>query len=222
MFDFWLFEFAIAVLIVIGIVALIVKLISLPKGEKFDPLRWKKFGLGLAIALIFPFMVMYGFASFTTEPVADYSYYQLEPAENYNRETRNKIYFSPSGESISVEQYQVFREKYQDERAKQQQEYRDKMETFHTYLFITMVGFGVAAIVAGIFLAIPAASTGVLFGGVASVGIGYIDYLSYMNEVAIFVSLLLAFIALFYVAYKKFNREEEPGAILHGKKKLTK
>lgn len=219
MFDFWFFmEFVIAVLFFGGILAVIGKFFVSKKDERRDPLMWKKFGLGLAIALIFPGIITYGFATFVDEPVAVYTYDQLMPTEKWNREIGKTDYFSPPGESITHEQYQVLYEKYQDKRYEEQSEFRSEMDTYRMYLFITMVGFGVAAVVAGMFIAIPAANTGTLYGGVFSMMFGYISYWSYMNEVAIFVSFLLAFIALFYVAYRKF-KVEGPGIVHYGKEK---
>lgn len=209
MFDLWLLAFAVPVLIIAGIIALIVKVVSLPKGEKFDPLRWKKFGLGLAIALIFPFMIMYSFATFTTISRYDRSYeQQVEPDKKYNNLGGGYKYFAPNGESITLLEYEMYFEIYSNVRAEQQLIYKNNVQFFHTVLFVTMVGFGLIAIVAGLFMEIPAASTGILFGGTTSIVFGFIDYLSYMNEVTIFITLLVALLALIFVAYKKFNKTD--------------
>lgn len=212
MFELWLLALAVPVLIIIGVIALIVKLISLPMGEKLDPMRWKKFGLGLSIALIFPFMIMYGFEVFTDEPMYDTSFeYSVQPDKVYNNNSNNYEYFAPNGEKITYSEYEEHQQIYRDTRVEQKEIYNDKIELFHTILFVAMIGFGLTAIVTGLWMLVPAAGSGLLFGGILSMIFGFIDYFSYMNEVTVFVSLLVTFITLIVVAYKKFNKTEDTG-----------
>ena len=210
MFEFWFLEFVLTALVVVGVVTGIVRLIGSKKTERQDPMFWKKFGLGMAVALIFPFMIAYGHASFTTEPRwGDFEIGVEQPKQSRYDGTYRYFTNANESEEITNERYTILRLEYDKAREKASNEYEAAKESFHLVRFITMVAFGVAGIVAGVLLTLPAASTGILYGGILSSAFGYIDFWPFMNEVTTFITLLLAFGALMWVSYKKFYKMDE-------------
>ena len=213
--DLFFIGFLIPILIVIGIVGLIVKFVTAPKGNRLDPDSWKKFGIGFSIALILPFMVGYGFTTFVDRPVMDYSYQSLEPQQQHNRdvggESQPPTYYSDGSRTneITVEEYRIARTAFEEARSAAQTKYTDERFDFHTYMFISFISAGVIALVAGLMTAIPAASIGVLYGGILSVLFGFASYWEFMNNGAIFVALLITFIVLIYAAYRRFKPEDK-------------
>jgi hypothetical protein len=72
-----------------------------------------------------------------------------------------------------------------------------------TVLLLASLPLGIAAIVCGAFIDIPAIGVGLIFGGIFSIGNGYFHNWRYLENWVRFVSLLVAFVALLYVAYAK-------------------
>ncbi len=215
--DFLFISFLIPILVVIGIVGLIVKFFTAPKGERLEPDSWKKFGMGFSIALIIPFMVGYGFTTFVDRPSIDYSYQSLEPQSKFNG-TQNgdrlpDTYFNyERTQELTETEYQTAMIKYRAASDAAHTEYAEAKEDFHTAMFITFGALGIIAIVGGLMTSIPAASIGVLYGGILSLLFGFASYWEYMNDAAIFVALVIAFVTLVYAAYRKFYKPEDKAA----------
>jgi hypothetical protein len=62
---------------------------------------------------------------------------------------------------------------------------------------------GIAAILIGAYLPLYAIGTGLIFGGIFSVGAGYLGYWSYLDDWVRFVSLLAGFVILLFVGYHR-------------------
>ena len=185
---FWL-------LFVIGIIGGIVYLVRRDKSEnkKLDTLFWKKFALGSAVALVFPVMVYYGIETFTDRPFYS-DYVTIDETFRWeNTLDRDTVEYKEK-----LEEYN-----------KQKQEYNDAVESHATVAFIVWMVFGLAAIAGGMFLAIPAVSTGFMWGGTFSVLTGYMQYLAYMSDAMMFVSAVLALAGFVTIAYKKFGKSLE-------------
>jgi len=60
---------------------------------------------------------------------------------------------------------------------------------------------GVAAIFVGAYLPFYAIGTGLIFGGIFTVGLGYWNYWSFLEDWIRFVSLLAGFLILLFVGY---------------------
>ncbi|KKN25213.1 hypothetical protein LCGC14_0886940 [marine sediment metagenome] len=181
---FWL-------LFVIGIIGGIIYLVRRDKSEdkKLDALFWKKFALGSAVALIFPVMVYYGIETFTDRPVYS-DYITIDETFKWdNNLDRNSAEYKQK-----VIEYN-----------KQKQAYNDAVESRANIAFIVWLVLGVAAIAGGIFLTIPAVSTGFMWGGTFSVLAGYMEYLAYMSDAMMFASAVLALVGFVIMAYKKFG-----------------
>ncbi len=196
MLDFFGFE-VLWLLFVIGIIGGIVYLVRRDKSEdkKLDALFWKKFALGSAVALVFPFMVYYGIQTFTERPA--YSDYV----------TVERLYRSCSRDCSEEQKmaYETNREKHQAQVA----EWDEAVESHAVVEFVVWLVFGMAAIAGGMFLKIPAVSTGFMWGGTFSVLTGYLEYVVYMSDAMMFISAVLALAGFVIIAYKKFGKSLE-------------
>ena len=190
MFDFFAFE-VLWLLFVVGIIGGIVYLVRRGKSEdkNLDLLFWKKFALGSAVALIFPFMVHYGIQTFTERPA--YSDYV----------TVDEIYRWDNTLDKDSAEYKQKAVEYKQ----QKQNWEDAIASHQTVVFITWLVFGMAAIASGMFLKIPAVSTGFMWGGTFSVLTGYLEYVAYMSDAMMFISAVLALAGFVVIAYKKFG-----------------
>lgn len=196
MFEFFGLE-VLWLLFVVGIIGGIVYLVRKDKSEdkKLDVLFWKKFALGSAVALVFPFMVHYGIQTFM-------------PAPNYSDYITIRLYNSMCRPECSEEQkasYEFLKEKHQA----QVSEWEKAVESHTVVVFAVWLVFGMAAIAGGMFLRIPAVSTGFMWGGTFSVLIGYLEYVVYMSDAMMFISAVLALAGFVVIAYKKFGKSLE-------------
>lgn len=147
----------------------------------------KKFALGFAIAVVFPMMVYYGVSSVSPPPR-----WQDYRIENYEERHRR---------ATPDEQLQL-----EAERTETRAQMREDGRRFQQHLFYTAVPVGVLAIVIGVFLPMQTVGTGLMFGGVLSLCVGYMGYWSELSALARFLSLLAAFGVLIFVGYKKLER----------------
>lgn len=194
MFEYFVWELF-WILFVVGVIGGIIYLVKRNKSEdkKLDTLFWKKFALGSAVALVFPVMVYYGIETFTERPFYS-DYVTIGEAWRWDNNANG-----------NPEEYKEKSEEYN----KQKQAYSEAVESHATVAFIVWMVFGFAAIAGGIFLAIPAVSTGFMWGGTFSVLTGYMEYLAYMSDAMMFVSAVLALIGFVIIAYKKFGKSLE-------------
>lgn len=146
----------------------------------------KKIALGFGIAIVFPMMIHYGVSTFSPQP--RWGDYRVE--NYYERHKR----------ASSEEQKRLEVEKNRLEEQRRAAEHR-----FERHLFFVAIPLGVIAIVTGAFLPVQAVGTGLMFGGIFSVCDGYINYWSELGDSLRFASLLLAFIVLIVVGYKKLE-----------------
>jgi len=147
----------------------------------------KKFALGFGIAIIFPIMVHYGVSTFVPSPKwqdrYSNSYYQ-----DYSKATPEE------------------KAKLDQERKQRDMEWTTKEKRFQGVLFSVAVPLGIAAIIIGSLAAIQAIGTGLMFGGIFLLLDGYCNYWSELADSMRFLSLLLAFIVLMYIGYKKLAK----------------
>jgi len=150
----------------------------------------KKFALGFGIAIILPMMIHYGVSTFVTQPKwEDYTirnYYQRY--DNASPEEKKEL---------EAENDRLYEER------------REKEKHFQKYLFFVSVPLGIIAITTGAFLPIQAIGTGLMFGGIFSVCDGYICYWSELSDALRFISLLIAFIILIVIGYKKLEKRPD-------------
>jgi hypothetical protein len=158
----------------------------LEKNYRLTQLRWhcddkgmiaKKFALAFGIAVVFPAMIHNGAGTFFPEP--RWQDYTVSPLIDGNSS--------------------AYREKEGERRAAER--------VFEKHLFTVAVPLGLAAIVAGAFLAVQAVGTGLMFGGIFSVCDGYVNYWGELSAQLKFFSLLAAFLVLIVVGYLKVERQ---------------
>jgi len=148
----------------------------------------KKFALGFGIAIILPMMIHYGVSTFSPCPkYADYYGYQNFYQANNNESTEQRA-------------------KIQKENQKRADNYRNAQKEFETHLFFVAVPMGIIAIIMGAFSPIQAIGTGLMFGGIFTLVDGYASYWTELQDWMRFVSLLMAFIVLIYIGYRKFAK----------------
>ena len=148
----------------------------------------KKFALGFGIAIVFPMMIHYGVSTFVLKP--KWRDYQIK-----NYYARHKRATPEEQKKLEAKENRLIEQREKAER------------NFEKHLFFVAVPLGIAAIVIGAFLSIQAIGTGLMFGGIFSVCDGYIIYWSRLGDPLKFISMLLAFIVLILVGYKKLEKK---------------
>ncbi len=146
----------------------------------------KKFALGFGIAVIFPLLLLQG-VSYVSPPPD----WQDAIVEN----------FQERHERAGLAEQQLL----EAERLERRDRFMEDMKRFQRHLFFVTVPAGIIAIIAGTFLTLQAVGTGLIFGGVMSVVMGYWGYWMELHAGLRVVSLLIAFIVLIIVGYKKLE-----------------
>ena len=149
----------------------------------------KKIALGFGIAIVFPMMIHYGVSTFTPQPK--------------RKDYQVKNYYERHKRATPEEQRKLEAEKY---RLEKQRKVAEKI--FEKHLFVVAVPLGIMAIVVGAFLATQAIGTGLMFGGIFSVCDGYGNYWSELNDPLKFASMLVLFVVLLFIGYKKLERKK--------------
>lgn len=107
----------------------------------------------------------------------------------------------PNGTPEERREYQEQRQKQQE----QQQAYRAAAKDFAKVLLVVGAPVGVAAILIGAYLALHSIGTGLIFGGIFTVTLGYWNYWQYLDDWIRFVSLLAGFAILIFVGYRRIG-----------------
>jgi len=202
----------VSILIALGVILGIIWAIKNRPKEIFDALFWKKFTLGAAIALVFPYMVYYGIQTFFEYPkYGDYITVEYPVYGDYvtDEKAPQNCHLDPecNEQLIYYEEQLQFYEQQKELHNEHVRVYDQAVEFHSTVEFIVWIAFGVAAIVGGILLKIPAAGMGITWGGIFSLGIGYGRYFEYMSEAMVFISAILILIWLVWFAYTLFGKE---------------
>lgn len=149
----------------------------------------KKFALGFGIAIVFPMMIHYGVSTFSPQP--KWKDYQIEN------------YYEKHERATPEEQ-----KKLEDEKNQLKEEREKSEKRFQKHLFFVAVPLGIITIIVGAFLSIQAIGTGLMFGGIFSVCDGYFNYWYELADPLKFASMLLAFVVLIFVGYKKLEKRK--------------
>jgi hypothetical protein len=147
----------------------------------------KKIALGFGIAVVFPMLIHYGVSTFVHSPRWDE--YQVQGV------------FDPTASPQEKAERQA-------EQQQKQKEYRAVQKHFQQRLFAFAVPLGLVALLVGAFMRLPAIGTGLMFGGIFSICDGYFNYWSELADVLKFVSLIVAFILLLFLGYRRLERKE--------------
>jgi hypothetical protein len=135
--------------------------------------------IGFGIAIIFPMLVYYGVSTIYHAPRWQAYFDNLPPFGTTPEERRTRE---------------------EAQRAKQAQ-YRTAAQSFARVLVLIATPLGVAAILIGAFLTPYWLGTGLILGGILTVGSGYYFYWQYLEDWLRFVSLLAGFVVLLVVGY---------------------
>jgi len=147
----------------------------------------KKFALGFGIAVIFPIMIHYGVSTFVPKPKWQ-DYYNTDYYRSY--------------ETAKPEE----KAKLNAERQQLEKERRAKEKLFERALFFVAVPLGIAAIIFGSLAQVQAVGTGLMFGGIFCLMDGYFNYWSELADWMRFLSMLVAFIVLVLIGYRKLAK----------------
>lgn len=149
----------------------------------------KKFAVGFGIAVILPMLIHYGVSTFSPCPrLEDYQ------TENYYLRIQ----------SASPEE----KARLEEERREAYRKYEGHRKHFERRLFFVAMPVGILAIIAGSMAAVQAVGTGLMFGGIFTLGDGYFWYWSALPDWLRFLSLLAAFIVLIFIGYHKLTVEQ--------------
>ena len=147
----------------------------------------KRIALGFGIAIVFPMLLHYGVSTWTPQP--KWNLYDLQQPYNPQATPEEKA-------------------QQQAELQKKQEERRIAEKRFQQHLFAVAVPLGLVALLVGAFLRLPAIGTGLMFGGIFSICDGYFNYWSELADVLKFVSLLIAFLLLLFLGYRRLEKKE--------------
>lgn len=147
----------------------------------------KKFALGFGIAIILPMLIHYGVSTITPMPKWEDRY-----SSNYYQDYQN-----------ATPEAKIEMKKQEEQKA---QVLREKQRIFQRNLFFVAVPVGIFSILFGSVVAIQSVGTGFMFGGIFCLIQGYSFYWSELQDWMRFVSLLLAFVVLIFVGYRKLEK----------------
>lgn len=147
----------------------------------------KKFALGFGVAIILPMLVHYGVSTFS-------------PAPKW-RERYETGHYQQYKNATPEEKARLDREK-----GAREENWRNRQKMFQRHLFFVAVPLGIAAIIIGAVSAIQAIGTGLMFGGIFTLVDGYCWYWSELQDWMRFLSLLVAFVVLIFIGYRKLAK----------------
>ena len=156
-----------------------------------------KIGLGLAVAIVFPFMVGFGIEAFYSSPKQPYELCrELDPGSNPIP--------ARDGESVPVEK--AYRDPMLDPQYKDcYDSAQEKIDIFSRNLFLIAAAFGFVAIALGTLLfseKIGPVGPGLVFGGLFTIAYGTMRSFRSLDKKWIFLELLVVFIGIIIVTWR--------------------
>ena len=143
----------------------------------------RQLAIGFGIAIIFPMLIHFGVATFHPVPkLQSFVTVRLAPSPSAPTEERKE---------------------YAEQRKQAEDAYAEAARQFARTLVIVAAPLGIAAILIGSYLPFLAVGTGLILGGIFSVGWGYWSYWGYLDDWIRFVSLLVGFAVLLFVGVKR-------------------
>ena len=151
----------------------------------------RQIAIGFGIAIVFPLLVYYGVASIYTPPKLPAYVVVADAPINPTSEERQHY----------VEQ----RRAEQQEQNRRYEAYEAASKDFAGHLIYFATPLGICAIFLGAYLPLYAIGTGLIIGGIFTVGFGYWHYWQYLADWVRFVSLLAGFVILLFVGYYRIS-----------------
>lgn len=180
----------------------------------------RKWALALAIAIVLNLFVNYGISVFYKAPMYNdfctdryrYGPYQAKPypAEFPIQQNCSAIEVTETLQGNCTEQKGYIAYKYNSTGCATeaycetcQARFEDVNNKRNSNVFVILVVFGVAAIIAGVLLKAEAVTNGFLFGGVLSLIIAAIRNWGQLQDIAKFIILGVVLALLIWIGYKK-------------------
>lgn len=151
----------------------------------------RQIAIGFGIAIIFPLLIYYGVASIYTPP----------KPPTYHVTAIAPINPTPEERQHYLEQQKA----EQQERQKRFEAYEAEAKDFSRRLIYFATPLGICAIFLGAYLPLYAIGTGLIIGGIFTVGFGYWSYWQYLADSVRFISLLAGFVILLFVGYYRIS-----------------
>ena len=151
----------------------------------------KKFALAFGVAVIFPMLVHYGVSTYSPAP----------KWENYRDTSYDYEKYRKATDEEKV--------KLDQERRQRDDERRRHEKRFQRHLFFVATPVGILAIIFGSLTPVQAVGTGLMFGGIFTVTEGYCLYWSELADWMRFLSLLVTFVILIFIGYRKLAGQEK-------------
>ena len=193
----------------------------------------KKFGLGLAIVIVFNLFINYGIHTFYKEP--DYNNFcspeKLNEVQNKINEaqdaaakksvceyngglwTVNSQYYPEKPMPSPIDRTQVQEPGWCDTSYSCRKDFDAINNVYRRNVFVVWIVSGLVAIGISFFaVTVQMLSTSFLFAGLLSLLIGTMQYWSAMQDYLRFIILGIALVFLIFVAYKKLKDKNEPQA----------
>lgn len=150
----------------------------------------KRFILGLGITIILPMLVHYGITTFVKMP----------KWENYQVQNYYELH-----QRASIEEQRHL----EAERNKKDKEYRQAQRQWAKIAFFVEVPVGVGALIIGTVSNVPGFSGGLMLGGIVTAIMGYCWEWAGLPDWFKFLTLLMVFIVMFWMGYKKLGKKKE-------------
>ncbi|HTV31757.1 MAG TPA: hypothetical protein VME69_01440 [Methylocella sp.] len=149
----------------------------------------RNIAIGFGIAILLPALIFYGVSTLSPAP----KYADDITADTY----RHKANATAEERQADDDKTQAARKAYDAARSR-----------FGGRLFYTAVPIGLAAILTGGLAGVSAVGTGLIFGGIFSVVVGFCGYWEFIADWQRFVSLLAAGAALLFIGLRKTTKSQ--------------
>jgi len=147
-------------------------------------MRGISFAIAMGIAILLPMLVNYGVNIFSPPP----------KWEDYQPMRVPVMPGQATPEGLAQRQKEFM------ERNKEMMEHSKRHQK---HLFYVALPAGLAAIIGGSFVSVPAIGPGLVFGGVFTLIEGYWLYWSELEDWVKFISIVVALVALIFTAYRR-------------------
>jgi hypothetical protein len=144
----------------------------------------RQIAIVFGVAVLIPLLIFYGVSAFGSPPKWS-DYYVAAPF------TANA---TPEERAANAEKQQA-----------QQKAFKDAQARFAFRLFCVSAPLGYAAMLIGGFMAVSAVGTGLIFGGIFGITVGYWTYWEFIQDWERFVSLIFAALILCLIAFRKVS-----------------
>lgn len=151
-----------------------------------------KIGLGLSLAIVYPFMVGFGIESFYTQPKQAYEVCRTVDPNSMIKPTEPRAVVS-----IDPQNDAKYKKCYDDA--------QEKIDIYNRNLFLIATAFGFVAIIVGTLLfseKIGPVGPGLVFGGLFTILYGTTRSFRSLDKQWIFIELVVVFIGIILVTWR--------------------